>query len=206
MAISNLETIIDNIEQMIENVHADNRGRIMLPKDTLRQLLGELKDAVPVEIKRFNEKTRELENSKSRELEQARLNAERIMNEANELREKMLNENEQVKFAEEKANQILMEASNKANDMIVKSQMQAIQLQEKSMREYDESLAYLISYIQKTGNDVANLMNAQLQVLSNKLNEVVNSRNELQNEIAKRQMQNNNDMNGNTQFNRPSWG
>ena len=30
MAISNLETIIDNIEQMIENVRPDARGKVML--------------------------------------------------------------------------------------------------------------------------------------------------------------------------------
>ena len=87
MAISNLETIIDNIEQMIDNVRPDNRGRIMLPKDTLRQLIGELKTSIPDEIKRYNEKARELELSKNRELEQARHNAERIMNEANEMKE-----------------------------------------------------------------------------------------------------------------------
>mgnify|MGYP002869554902 CR=1 FL=1 len=66
MAISNLETIIDNIEQMIDNVRPDNRGRIMLPKDTLRQLMGELKTSIPDEIKRYNEKTRELEQSKNK--------------------------------------------------------------------------------------------------------------------------------------------
>lgn len=192
MAISNLETIIDNIEQMIENVHPDNRGRIMLPKDTLRQLLGELKEAVPVEIKRFNEKTRELENAKSRELEQARINAERIMSEANELRDKMLNENDQIKLAEERARQILEQANMKANELLAQSEARAYQMQEKSIKEYDDSLAYLISYLQNMGNDVANLMNVQLQALSNKLNDVMKSRNDLQNSIVRRNERNKN--------------
>ena len=100
MAISNLETIIDNIEQMIENVRPDARGKVMLQKNELRQLLGELKTSIPDEIKKYNEKTRELEQSKNRELEQARHNAERIMNEANDMKEKMLNESEQIKLAE----------------------------------------------------------------------------------------------------------
>ena len=35
MAIINLETIIDNIEQMIENVRPDARGKVMLQKMSL---------------------------------------------------------------------------------------------------------------------------------------------------------------------------
>ena len=193
MAISNLETIIDNIEQMIENVHADNRGRIMLPKDTLRQLLGELKASVPDEIKKFNKKTRELEESKSRELEQARMNAERIMNEANVMRDRLLDENEQVRMAAEKAKQITDDAIAKANDIMQKGEAYARQIQEKSIKEYDDSLAFMLSYIQNIGNDVAGLMNAQLRNLSDKLNSVAQTRNELQQRM---QMNNQN----------PQWG
>ena len=198
MAISNLETIIDNIEQMIDAVRPDNRGRIMLPKDTLRQLIGELKSSIPDEIKRYNEKTRELEQAKNRELEQARHNAERIMNEANEMKSKMLNESEQVKLAEQRAESILEEASHRANEMLVNADSNARQIQEKSLREYDDSLAYMINYIQNLGNEVSNIMNTQLQGLSNKLHEIVNNRNELQNSIAR--------SNGNdSTFSQPAW-
>lgn len=187
MAISNLETIIDNIEQMIENVHADNRGRIMLPKDTLRQLLGELKASVPDEIKKFNKKTRELEESKSRELEQARMNAERIMNEANIMRDRLLDENEQVRLAEAKAKQITDEAMARANELVQKGEAYAKQIQEKSIREYDDSLAYMIGYIQNIGNDIANLMNTQLRALSDKLNDVAKTRNDLNQSMQRNQ-------------------
>lgn len=199
MAISNLETIIDNIEQMIDAVRPDNRGRIMLPKDTLRQLIGELKSSIPDEIKRYNEKTRELEQSKNRELEQARHNAERIMNEANEMKSKMLNESEQVKLAEQRAESILEEASHRANEMLVNADVNARQIQEKSLKEYDDSLAYMINYIQNLGNEVSNIMNTQLQGLSNKLHEIVNNRNELQNSIARSNAAENG-------YNRPAWG
>lgn len=189
MAISNLETIIDNIEQMIENVRPDNRGRIMLPKDTLRQLVGELKGAIPEEIKRYNEKTRELEQSKSRELELARHNAERIMNEANEMKDRMLNESEQVKFAEQKAKEMIEQATAKANELVNRGEAYAAQIQDKAMKDYDDSLTFMINMIQNIGNDVANNMNQQLQALSNKLNEVVKTKNDLQNSLARKNMQ-----------------
>lgn len=191
MAISNLETIIDNIEQMIENVRADNRGRILLPKDNLRQLVGELKGAIPEEIKRYNEKTRELEQTKSRELEKARHNAERIMTEANEMRDRLLNENEQVKLAETRAKQITDEAMANANQVLSQAQAQVSGIQNKALKEYDDSLAFMINYIQNIGNDIANTMNAQLRELQNKLNEIVNTRNELQQSVARRQMNGN---------------
>ena len=199
MAISNLETIIDNIEQMIENVRPDTRGRVMLPKDTLRQLVGELKTSIPDEIKRYNEKTRELEQSKNRELEQARHNAERIMNEANEMKNRMLNESEQIKLAEQRAKEIVEEAMRRANDVIANAEVTANQMHERSLKEYDDSLVFMINYIQNLGNDVSGIMNNQLQSLSNKLNDVVNTRNELQNSIARSQVQDNN-------FSRPAWG
>ena len=198
MAISNLETIIDNIEQMIETVRPDTRGRVMLPKDTLRQLVGELKTSIPDEIKKYNEKTRELEQSKNRELEQARHNAERIMNEANDMKERMLNESEQIKLAEQRSNEILEEAMRRANEIMANAQMTANQLHERSLKEYDDSLVFMINLIQNTGNDLSQLMNNQLQALSNKLNEVINIRNELQNSIAR--------SNGNdSTFSQPAW-
>ena len=198
MAISNLEIIIDNIEQMIETVRPDTRGRVMLPKDTLRQLVGELKTSIPDEIKKYNEKTRELEQSKNRELEQARHNAERIMNEANDMKERMLNESEQIKLAEQRSKEIMDEAMRRANEIMAEAQLSANQLHERSLKEYDDSLVFMINLIQSTGNDISQLMNNQLQALSNKLNEVINVRNELQNSIARA------NVNDNT-FNQPAW-
>lgn len=199
MAISNLETIIDNIEQMIDNVRPDNRGRIMLPKDTLRQLIGELKNSIPDEIKRYNEKTRELELSKNRELEQARHNAERIMNEANEMKDKMLNESEQVKLAEQRARDVIEDAARRANEMIANAELNARQVYENSIKEYDDSLVYMINFIQNLGTEVSGILNNDLQSLSNKLNEVMNTRNELQNNLARSNVETN-------VFNKPAWG
>lgn len=198
MAISNLETIIDNIEQMISNVRPDSRGKVMLQKDTLRQLIGELKTSIPDEIKKYNEKTRELEQSKNRELEQARHNAERIMNEANDMKERMLNESEQIKLAEQRSKEIMDEAMRRANEIMANAEVAAAQLHERSLKEYDDSLVFMINLIQNTGNDISQIMNNQLQALSNKLNEVINIRNELQNSIARANVQDNT-------FSKPAW-
>ena len=198
MAISNLEPIIDNIEQMIDNVRPDNRGRIMLPKDTLRQLIGELKTSIPDEIKRYNEKARELELSKNRELEQARHNAERIMNEANEMKDRMLSDSEQVKLAEQRAREVLEDASRRATEMLNSAELNARNIYENSIKEYDESLVFMINFIKTLGNEVSGIMNTELQALSNKLNEVINTRTELQNNLARSQVQSN-------VFSKPVW-
>jgi hypothetical protein len=57
----------------------------------------------------------------------------------------------------------------------------------------------MINMIQNMGNDISGIMSNQLQALSNKLNDVVNTRNELQNSLMRQQMQDNN-------FSRPAWG
>ena len=187
MAISNLETTIDDIEQLIERVRPDNKGKIILPKAELKQLLDELKKSIPIEIKRFNDKTRELERSKSQEIEKARENAERIMREANTMRDKLLDENEQVKIAEERANQIINQANQKANEIITNSEIQSKNIQEKAMKEYNDSLVYIINYIQTLGQETTEMLNNNINVLRNKLNEIMNIRNSLQESIQKRQ-------------------
>ena len=187
MAISNLETTIDDIEQLIERVRPDNKGKIILPKAELKQLLDELKKSIPIEIKRFNDKTRELERSKSQEIEKARENAERIMREANTMRDKLLDENEQVKIAEERATQIINQANQKANEIITNSEIQSKNIQEKAMKEYNDSLVYIINYIQTLGQETTEMLNNNINVLRNKLNEIMNIRNSLQESIQKRQ-------------------
>ena len=208
MAISNLETIIENIEQLIENVHADNRGRILLPKDNLRQLLGELKSAVPIEIKRFSEKTRELEKNKSKALEEARNNAERIMQEANAMKDRLLDENEQVKLAEEKANKVLSDATLRGNEILKQAEENAMNIQERALKEYDDSLIYILNYIQNMGNTTQEIMNMQLNNLRDKMNEVLDIRRNLHQSLMNRQEKNDamNNMGNVNDINNRNWG
>ena len=208
MAISNLETIIENIEQLIENVHADNRGRILLPKDNLRQLLGELKSAVPIEIKRFSEKTRELEKNKSKALEEARNNAERIMQEANAMKDRLLDENEQVKLAEEKANKVLNDATLRGNEILKQAEENAMNIQERALKEYDDSLIYILNYIQNMGNTTQEIMNMQLNNLREKMNEVLDIRRHLHQSLMNRQEKNDamNNMGNVNDINNRNWG
>ena len=208
MAISNLETIIENIEQLIENVHADNRGRILLPKDNLRQLLGELKSAVPIEIKRFSEKTRELEKNKSKALEEARNNAERIMQEANAMKDRLLDENEQVKLAEEKANKVLNDATLRGNEILKQAEENAMNIQERALKEYDDSLIYILNYIQNMGNTTQEIMNMQLNNLREKMNEVLDIRRNLHQSLMNRQEKNDamNNMGNVNDINNRNWG
>ena len=78
------------------------------------------------------------------------------------------------------------------------AQASAMQLHDRSLKEYDDSLVYMINLIQNTGNDLSKTLNNTLQLLSNKLNEVVNIRNELQNTLSRENMQDNS-------FSRPAW-
>ena len=179
MAISNLETIIDDIEQLIETVRPDSRGKIMLPKTELKQLLSELRNAVPSEIKRFSEKTRALEKTKQQAIDEARANAERIVSEASNLRDKLLDENEQVLMARQKANEILQEANQNAKNIINTSQINIKAIHDRALKEYDDSLVYMMNYLQQLGQTTTDMMNNNIQVLKEKLAEIMANRNSL---------------------------
>ena len=202
MAISNLETIIDDIEQLIETVRPDSKGKIMLPKAELKQLLDELRNSIPSEIKRFSEKTRALEKTKQQAIEEARSNAERIVNEANAMRDRLLDENEQVKMAEEKANQILQQANIEAMEIKNSNEKNISAIHDKALKEYDDSLVYMINYIQNLGKQTTDLMNNNINVLRDKLNEVISQRNSLHESIQRsRDLQNQQRQMYNNQYN-----
>lgn len=186
MAISNLETTIDDIEQLIERVRPDSKGKIILPKAELKQLLDELRNSIPSEIKRFNDKTRELERSKAQAIDEARANAERIVKEASVMRDRLLDENEQVKIAEEKANQIINQANVRATDIIDNAERGIKSIQDKALKEYDDSLVYMINYIQNLGKEMTDILNTNINMLRDKLSEVVIMRNNLQESIQKK--------------------
>ena len=219
MAISNLETTIDDIEQLIATVRPDSKGKIMLPKDELMQLLTELKNSIPSEIKRFSKKTKELEETKNKDIEEARSNAQRIMNEANAMRDRLLDESEQIKIAEEKADQIIQKANAVANDIIMNSEGKVKSIQDRALKEYDDSLVYMINFIQTAGQEMTNMLNNNVAILKEKLNEVMNSRKSLYESIQKRQEiekqknmmanmnnnQMNNNQNGFTNNSLPTW-
>ena len=184
MAISNLETTIDDIEQLIERVRPDSKGKIILPKAELKQLLDELRNSIPSEIKRF--KTRELERSKAQAIDEARANAERIVKEASVMRDRLLDENEQVKIAEERANQIINQANARASDIIENAEKGIKGIQDKALKEYDDSLVYMINYIQNLGKETTDILNTNINMLREKLNEVIMMRNNLQESIQKK--------------------
>ena len=179
-----------------------------MPKDNLRQLLGELKSAVPIEIKRFSEKTRELEKNKSKALEEARNNAERIMQEANAMKDRLLDENEQVKLAEEKANKVLSDATLRGNEILKQAEENAMNIQERALKEYDDSLIYILNYIQNMGNTTQEIMNMQLNNLREKMNEVLDIRRNLHQSLMNRQEKNDamNNMGNVNDINNRNWG
>lgn len=205
MAISNLETIIDDIEQLIETVRPDSKGKIMLPKAELKQLLDELRNSIPSEIKRFSEKTRALEQTKQQAIEEARNNAERIVNEANAMRDRLLDENEQVKMAEEKANQILQQANLEAIEIKNSNEQNISAIHDKAIKEYDDSLVYMINYIQNLGKQTTDLLNNNIGILREKLNEIIAQRNSLHESIQRnRDIQNQQRQMYNNQYNNPN--
>lgn len=180
MVTSNLEVIIDQMENMIQELRVDGKGKIQLPKEGIMQLIEELRSSLPSEIKRFSDKTKELEESKQRILDEARERAQKVLMEANNEKERLLDNDERIVLAKQEAQKMLEEANMKAQAIIQEAQRQTSGIQAKAIKEYDDSLQFIIRYLNDLGKDTQNQMNEVLTNISIKLNEVVNARQNLQ--------------------------
>lgn len=191
MVTSNLEVIIDQMENMIQELRVDTKGKIQLPKDGIMQLVDELRHNLPTEIKRFSDKTKEIENDKQRILEDARERAKKIIAEANIEKERLLDNDERIKVAEEEARRIISDAERQAMSIINNAEGETYGIQDKAIKEYDESLQFIIRYLQDAGKETERQMQEQLQNISIKLNEVVQARNNLYASLQKNQARRN---------------
>ena len=104
----NAEELIEELFEMVEKAWSPplTRGHIMLDANEVKQILGEIRDSLPNEIRQ----AKAIVADRSQIISDAKREAETIVRVAEERAKAMVNQNEIVKQAQQKANEMLSQA------------------------------------------------------------------------------------------------
>ena len=147
---SKIEQIIDEIETYIDDCKyvPMSSTRIMVNKETIDELLRELRMKTPDEIQRYQK----IISNKEAILNDARAKAEALINEATIHTNELINEHEIMQQAYAQANEVVTMASQQAQDILDNATIEANNVKAAAMQYMDDMLAHLENIIAASTN------------------------------------------------------
>ena len=145
---SRIEQLIDEIEEYIDNCKYQplSNSKIIVNKDEIDDLLRELRQKTPEEIKRYQK----IISNKEAILNDAREKAQALINEATEHTTELINEHEIMQQAYAQANEIVTQATAQAQEIVDNATMDANEIRIGAIQYTDDLLANAESIIGHT--------------------------------------------------------
>ncbi|MDD6797927.1 MAG: vacuolar family H+-ATPase subunit H [Clostridia bacterium] len=175
--MSRIEQIVMEIEEYIDNCkpYPFSGSKIIVNKDEMDELLGELRRKMPQEITKY----KKLIENKEAIISDAKEQAENIINAAQVHTEELINEHEIMQRAYEQANQTIQEAQTQAQAIVDRAAQEANEMRSSAVNYTDQMLENLQIIIQHSVENNRNQYNSLMSNLEDTLNVVINNRNEL---------------------------
>lgn len=136
---SRIEQLIDEIEEYIDNCKTQpfSNSKIIVDKEEIDELLRELRQKTPEEIKRYQK----IISNKEAILNDAREKAQTLINEATEHTSELINEHEIMQQAYAQANEVVQLATRQAQEIVDNATMEANAIKESIMQYTDQMMA-----------------------------------------------------------------
>ena len=143
-----IEQIIEEIEEFIDGCKfkALSNTHIIVDKEQIEELLRELKNKTPEEIKRYQK----IINNKDAILADAREKANTLIAEAQNATNQMLNEHEIMQEAYAQANQVVTLATEQAQQIVDNATIEANTMREAARQYTDDMLANVENIISQS--------------------------------------------------------
>lgn len=143
-----MEDLVNELQEMVNDAKGMPfaNDKVMLSRDTVLDILDEIEDAVPTEVRQ----AKNIVNDRNQILSQAKKEAEEIIKQAEERRKAMINQHEITKQAQAQAVEILSEAKSKAAGV----KKAANQYVDDMMKTVEDSLAKQYNEIKKTRQNI----------------------------------------------------
>lgn len=144
----NVEELIDELYDMVEKAWnlPLSRGRAMLDVEEVKEILDEIREALPQEIRQ----AKAIVADRSQIISDARREAETIVRVAEERARTLVNQDEIVRQAQQKANELLAQSQARFREMRKASNDYIDDL----MRRTDEGLATNLAELRKTRQNI----------------------------------------------------
>ncbi len=143
-----MEDLVNELQEMVN----DAKGmpfasdKVVLSRDTILDILDEIEDAVPTEVRQ----AKNIVNDRNQILSQAKKEAEEIIKQAEERRKAMIDQHEVTKQAHAQAVEILTDAKAKAAGV----KKAANQYVDDMMKKVEDSLSSQYNEIKKTRQNI----------------------------------------------------
>ena len=162
---SKIEELIDEIEAYIDSCKFQtlSNTRIIVNKDQIDELLRELRQKTPEEIKRYQK----MISNRDAILEDARKKAEELINKATIKTNELVNEHEIMQQAYDKANNVISMASREAQEILDNAQIEANSVRASAMQYTDDLLANLENIITHATKEAVANYNELISELNN---------------------------------------
>ena len=178
--MSGIEEIIGEIEEYVENCKFQplSNSKIIVNKDELEELLDELRDKTPEEIKRYQK----ILSNKDAILKDAQDKADKIIMQAKERANTMVSESEIMQQAYTQANEVVTIASNQAQEILDKATEDADGIRTAAIGYTDELMSELQEIIVNAVGYANEHYGALTEALTETLNVIQTNRRELSGE------------------------
>ena len=142
---SRIEQIIDEIEDYIDGckTQAFAPSKIIVNRETMEELLNELRSKTPDEIKRYQK----IISNKEAILADAQAKADAIIAQAQVKTDELVSEHEIMQQAYAQANEVVTMASKQAQEILDNATIEANELKSQAMQYMDDMLAHLENII-----------------------------------------------------------
>jgi len=167
---SKIEQLIDEIEEYIDSCkyQAFSNTKIIVDKEEIDELLRELRQKTPDEIKRYQK----IISNKEAILNDARSKAQALINEATEQTSELVNEHEIMQQAYSQANEVVQLATRQAQEIIDNATMEANAIKDSIMQYADDMMGQMEAMLHH-GIEVANAHYGNLIHDLSSLNDVI---------------------------------
>lgn len=175
--MSKIEQIITDIEEYIDSCKFQplSSSKIIVNKDDIDELLGELRLRTPDEIKKYQK----IIANKDAIINDAKERSEAMIAEATAHIKQLVSEHEIMQKAYSEANAIIEQAQQEAQAILDSATTEANDLRTRAMQYTDDILANVQSILTTGMNSFDAAQNQLMTSLNSSLNVVVESRKEL---------------------------
>lgn len=178
MVTSKIQETVQEIFQFVEEdgkMTAFSSTRVSLQKDRLYELLEELDQQIPDEVKRYQK----VLNNRDGIIKDAEAKAKQILEDAKKEKENIVSESDIVRQAYEKANEIVSEASNQAQKMLRDAKNDSDQIRTGALAYTEDLLESLENLIGSAYDNTNKQYSALSDTLGQYLNTVIANKKEL---------------------------
>ena len=143
-----MEDLVNELQEMVNDAKGMpfESDKVVLSRDTILDILDEIEDAVPTEVRQ----AKNIVNDRNQILSQAKKEAEEIIKQAEERRKAMIDQHEITKQAHAQAVEILTDAKAKAAGV----KKAANQYVDDMMKKVEDSLSSQYNEIKKTRQNI----------------------------------------------------